>query len=64
MKPVKIPRKQVNMSEQNDHENYYTQEVLKKFLKPLDLESNYMKITFFNLLSFTGIRKGETVALN
>ncbi|MFT8836632.1 site-specific integrase, partial [Liquorilactobacillus satsumensis] len=47
----------------NDKDIYYTREELKVFLKCMYDSDNYQGYTFFRLLSFTGMRKGEALAL-
>ena len=42
---------------------YYTREELKNFLECLYDSDNYQGYTFFRLLAFTGMRKGEALAL-
>lgn len=42
---------------------YYTKSDLEKFFNALVQEENYMRLTFFRVLAFTGMRKGEVLAL-
>ncbi|MDC7952294.1 site-specific integrase [Liquorilactobacillus mali] len=44
-------------------ENYYTKEELQKFLQCVYESSEYKVYTFFRLLAFSGMRKGEVLAL-
>lgn len=44
-------------------ENFYTKEELIEFLAYLEQESNKKAYTLFRLLAFTGMRKGEALAL-
>lgn len=46
-----------------DKNMYHTREELKKFLECLYDSDNYQGYTFFRLLAFTGMRKGEVLAL-
>lgn len=45
-------------------ENYYTKEQLDKFLQCMEQESNFKAYALFRLLAYSGIRKGEALALN
>ncbi|MEE6692809.1 tyrosine-type recombinase/integrase [Lactiplantibacillus plantarum] len=51
----------------NEHENFYDKKELRMFLSALDQEDaehgNYKADTLFRVLAFTGIRKGEALAL-
>lgn len=44
-------------------ENFYSREELILFLNCLEKENNYKAYTFLRLLAFSGIRKGEALAL-
>lgn len=44
-------------------ENYYTKEELQRFLKCVYVSSDFKVYTFFRLLAFSGMRKGELLAL-
>lgn len=44
-------------------ENYYEKDDLKKFLDQFKESSNFQGYTFFRLLTFSGLRKGEALAL-
>lgn len=44
-------------------ENFYTREQLKEFLRCLEKENNPKVYTFFRLLAYSGMRKGEALAL-
>lgn len=59
--PVKLKKKQASMEEKKD--NFYTREELKTFLQCLKQESNVKAYTLFHLLAFSGMRKGEALAL-
>lgn len=45
-------------------ENFYTREQLIEFLSCLETEENYKAYTLFRLLAFSGMRKGEALALS
>ncbi|WP_312505937.1 site-specific integrase [Lysinibacillus sp.] len=49
--------------EEEQFENFYTKEELVEFLTCLKEESNKKAYTLFRLLSFSGMRKGEVLAL-
>ena len=71
MKLCKMPK--INKSQMNiantielsssNVENYYDKDELNKFLNTLEQNYDYMWFTAFRLLAFTGIRKGELMAL-
>ncbi|MEK4627353.1 MAG: site-specific integrase [Solibacillus sp.] len=44
-------------------ENFYTREQLIKFLKCMEQENNYKAFALFQLLAYSGMRKGEALAL-
>lgn len=46
-----------------EEENFYTKEQLIQFLKCLEREDNYKAYALFRLLAFSGMRKGEALAL-
>src|SRR5699024_9719882 len=58
--PVKI-KKVVDIDEKI--ENFYSREELLKFLSSLKMEGNFKAYTFFRLLAYSGMRKGEAFAL-
>lgn len=60
--PTTIAKKKMRAKE-DKAENYYTREQLKKFLSCLKSESNYKAYVLFLLLAFSGIRRGEALAL-
>lgn len=62
MKRVTMP-KSLNIPDENETINYYTKEQLIHFLKCLEKENNYKAYALFRLLSFSGMRKGEALAL-
>lgn len=49
--------------ERKKDNNFYTLDQLKEFLKLVDETDDIEKIALFRLLAFTGIRKGELLAL-
>lgn len=71
MKLCKMPK--INKSQMNivntveltsdNTENYYDKNELNKFLDTLEQNYDYMWFTAFRLLAFTGMRKGELMAL-
>lgn len=62
---VDLPNKrnQQNVDSNTKFENFYTKEELVEFLDSLKKEDNYKAFTFFRLLAYTGMRKGEALAL-
>ncbi|WP_285397280.1 site-specific integrase [Lysinibacillus sp. fls2-241-R2A-57] len=56
-------RKLKYMDSITEFENFYTKEELVEFLASLEKENNYKAFAFFRLLSFSGMRKGEALAL-
>ena len=62
MKRVTMPKSH-SIPDENETINYYTKEQLIHFLKCLEKESNYKAYALFRLLSFSGMRKGEALAL-
>ncbi|WP_375199726.1 tyrosine-type recombinase/integrase [Lysinibacillus sp. RS11] len=55
--------KKAIVTEEDEAENFYTREQLIKFLSCLEQESNYKAFALFRLLAFSGMRKGEALAL-
>ncbi|WP_246832120.1 site-specific integrase [Viridibacillus sp. FSL H7-0596] len=51
-------------ADEEEHENFYTKEQLIKFLKCMEQEQNYKAFALFQLLAYSGMRKGEALALN
>ncbi|WP_026830101.1 site-specific integrase [Exiguobacterium antarcticum] len=47
----------------DEKENFYTKEQLLNFLEALEHEKNVKAFTLFRLLAFSGMRKGEALAL-
>lgn len=62
---VDLPNKRnrQNADSNTKFENFYTKEELVEFLDCLEKEDNYKAFTFFRLLAYTGMRKGEALAL-
>ncbi|WP_231885762.1 site-specific integrase [Sporosarcina psychrophila] len=50
-------------ADEDEAENFYTREQFIKFLSCLEQESNYKAYALFRLLAFSGMRKGEALAL-
>lgn len=61
---VSVPkkRKKLDLTEEQN-QNFYSKEQLLTFLRCLKAEGNSKIYTFFHLLAFTGMRKGEVFAL-
>lgn len=64
-KLVEMPKRKKEIVEHTeDVENkFYTKEELKKFLDCLETESNFKAFALFRLLAYSGMRKGEALAL-
>ncbi|MBK5348534.1 tyrosine-type recombinase/integrase [Bacillus sp. TH44] len=62
---VEIPRIKKNSftDQETEKENFYTREELIHFLNCLEKEDNFKAYTLFRLLAFSGMRKGEALAL-
>ncbi|WP_235720432.1 site-specific integrase [Liquorilactobacillus vini] len=52
------------MNKRDPKQEYYTKNELRQFLKCAYDFDNYQAYTFFRLLAFSGIRKGEALALD
>lgn len=59
--PTALKKKQSSVEEKK--ENFYTREELNEFLSCLKKEDNIKAYVLFHLLSYTGMRKGEALAL-
>lgn len=59
--PVSLKKKQASTEEKK--ENFYTREELIEFLSCFAKENNVKAYTLFRLLAFSGMRKGEALAL-
>ncbi|MBL3731825.1 site-specific integrase [Lysinibacillus sp. HST-98] len=55
--------KKTSVTNDDEDENFYTREQLVQFLTCLEQESNYKAFALFRLLAFSGMRKGEALAL-
>lgn len=62
-KLVTLPRKLKKRSTKADDENFYTKDQLRTFLECAEKQPNYKIYAFFRLLAFSGMRKGEALAL-
>lgn len=61
---VDMPKRLKEISiEEEETENFYTKEQLLLFLKCMEQENNYKAYVLFHLLAYTGMRKGEALAL-
>lgn len=60
--PTTASKKAIVVDE-DEAENFYNREQLIKFLSCLEQESNYKAYALFRLLAFSGMRKGEALAL-
>ncbi|WP_255551253.1 site-specific integrase [Sporosarcina sp. E16_8] len=60
--PVTASKKAIVVDE-DEAENFYSREQLIEFLASLEQESNYKAYALFRLLAFSGMRKGEALAL-
>lgn len=61
---VELPRKRnIQLPDETDEKNFYTREQLIKFLSCLEKETNVKAYVLFRLLAFSGMRKGEALAL-
>ncbi|WP_431027813.1 tyrosine-type recombinase/integrase [Lysinibacillus sp. LZ02] len=56
--------KKAIVTDEDEAENFYTREQLIKFLSCLEQESNFKAYALFRLLAFSGMRKGEALALS
>ncbi|MEK5481021.1 site-specific integrase [Viridibacillus sp. FSL R5-0888] len=59
--PTALKKKQASIEEKK--ENFYTREQLIEFLSCFEKENNVKAYTLFRLLAFSGMRKGEALAL-
>ncbi|MEK4713561.1 site-specific integrase [Sporosarcina sp. FSL K6-5500] len=55
--------KKAIVNDEDEAENFYTREQLIEFLSCLEQESNHKAYALFRLLAFSGMRKGEALAL-
>lgn len=61
--PVNLAKKRIAEDDSEKVENFYTREQLIQFLSCLEQESNFKVYALFRLLAFSGMRKGEALAL-
>ncbi len=59
---VMIPKKEVIIQE-NKIENYFEKEELLEFLKYVEKDLPFMWYAYFRLIAYSGIRRGESLAL-
>ena len=57
-----IPKRK-NIAEKNESDTYYTKEELQEFFSCLEQLKDKRAYTFFRVLAFVGLRKGEALAL-
>lgn len=60
MKKIVVPR---SLEQKSSEENFYTRDELKYFFECLESIGDKRYITFFRLLTFTGLRKSEALSL-
>lgn len=61
---VEMPKKLKRVSiDDEEPENFYTKEQLIEFLRCMEQENNFKAYVLFRLLSYSGMRKGEALAL-
>lgn len=63
MKNVTMPVN-IDPPQEEKEENFYTKDELINFLECMEKEKNYKSFALFRLLSFSGARKGEILALS
>lgn len=63
MKLVSMPTKRVDPTEDEEELNLYSKEELLHFLICLEQENSFKAYTLFHVLAFSGMRKGEVLAL-
>lgn len=59
--PTNISKKAI--ADEEEAENFYTREQLIEFLSCLERENNHKAYVLFRLLAFSGMRRGEALAL-
>lgn len=60
---VDVPRRLKKKKKTSDEENFYTKEELLQFLDLAKEKLPFLWFVFFRLLAYTGLRKGEALAL-
>lgn len=65
MNPTKVIKKPVRKESVREDKdmNFYDKDELKKFMAALENNNNFRSFVYFRLLAFTGMRKGESLAL-
>lgn len=65
MNPTKVIKKpsRIKAVKEDKDLNFYDKKELKKFMKVLEDGDNFRAYVYFRLLAFTGMRKGESLAL-
>lgn len=63
MNDVIIPKKRKTLDDTDKPVNFYTKEQLRTFLETLKEHAPYQMYVAFRVMAFTGMRKGELVAL-
>lgn len=65
MNPTKVIKKPVRKESVREDKdmNFYDKDELKKFMAALENNNNFRAFVYFHLLAFTGMRKGESLAL-
>ena len=65
MNPTKVIKKPVRKKSVREDKdmNFYDRDELKKFMAALENNNNFRAFVYFRLLAFTGMRKGESLAL-
>lgn len=65
MNPTKVIKKPVRKESVREDKdmNFYDKDELKKFMAALESNNNFRAFVYFRLLAFTGMRKGESLAL-
>lgn len=65
MNPTKVIKKPVRKESVREDKdmNFYDKDELKKFMAALENNNNFRAFVYFRLLAFTGMRKGESLAL-
>lgn len=62
---VEMPKKlkKISIDDEDVFENFYTKEQLIEFLRCMEQENNFKAFVLFHLLAYSGMRKGEALAL-
>ncbi|MCW6675533.1 site-specific integrase [Aerococcaceae bacterium NML171108] len=62
-KRVTMPKIKLDYNYRKSTKDYYSREELQTFMQALEKQDSYKWLAFFRLLAFTGIRRGEALAL-